>query len=92
MLPGPVTTLSVITGVGCCLAQEGSFAMSIARILGGVPVKVTVPLMVPGTFAGAIGVPMVDAATSTRPSEGRCLVGIDRPFLEVGVARNYCSP
>ena len=42
MLPAPVTTFSVITGVGCWLAQLGSFAMSIGFIFGGVPVKVTV--------------------------------------------------
>jgi hypothetical protein len=28
-------------GVACCLAQDGSFAISIGFIFGGVPVKVT---------------------------------------------------
>ena len=52
-LPGPVTTVSVITGVACCLAQVGSFAMSIGFIFGGVPVYVTVPLIVPAPAGGA---------------------------------------
>jgi hypothetical protein len=38
VLPGPVTTFSVITGVVCWLAQVGSLLMSMGRILGGVPV------------------------------------------------------
>ena len=73
-LPGPVTTLSFITGVACCFAQDGSLAMSIGRIFGGVPVNVTVPLTVPAALpAGRPASPVTDAATSTRPSEERDL-------------------
>jgi hypothetical protein len=32
-----------MTGVVCCLAQVGSFDMSIGFIFGGVPVYVTLP-------------------------------------------------
>src|ERR1700692_552653 len=46
-LSGPVATFSVITGVACCLAQDGSFAISIGFIFGGVPVYVTFPEMLP---------------------------------------------
>ena len=42
-----MTTLSFITGVACSFAHDGSFAMSIGFIFGGVPVNVTFPVTVP---------------------------------------------
>lgn len=35
---GPVTTVSVVTGVACCFAQLGSFDISMGFSLAGVPV------------------------------------------------------
>src|SRR6266571_7881727 len=53
-LPGPVTTVSVVIGVGCSFTHAGSFAMSMGFIFGGVPVKVTRPLMAPALAAAPI--------------------------------------
>src|SRR5438874_3354548 len=54
LLPGPVTTFSVSTGAAACaVAQLGSLAISIGFIFGGVPVYVTLPLMVPAARGGA---------------------------------------
>src|ERR1700678_1727709 len=49
-LLGPVTTVSVVIGVACCLAQLGSFDMSMGFCLTGVPVYVTLPLTVPANI------------------------------------------
>src|SRR5258708_18640055 len=43
----PATTVSVVIGVACCLAHDGSFDMSMGFGLAGVPVKFTLPLTVP---------------------------------------------
>jgi hypothetical protein len=36
-----------MTGIVCAFAHDGSFAMSIGFIFGGVPVNVTFPVTVP---------------------------------------------
>src|SRR5438132_8290269 len=85
VFPGPVTTFSVNTGAAACwVTQLGSFAMSIGFIFGGVPVYVTLPLMVPAAPAGAAGTtmagltsaPVTSAVTRT---ETEC-VRIRRPL------------
>src|SRR5438046_8494723 len=56
VFPGPVTTFSVSTDAPACwVTQLGSFAMSIGFIFGGVPVYVTLPLMVPAAPGGPGG-------------------------------------
>src|SRR2546425_1657938 len=65
VFPGPVTTFSVSTGAPACwVTQLGSFAMSIGFIFGGVPVYVTLPLMVPAAPAGAAGTIMAGLASA----------------------------
>jgi hypothetical protein len=82
-LAGPVTTLSVIIGVECCLAQLGSFAMSIGRIFGGVPVKVTWPLIAPAFSAGCPNAMVADAPTARRARDETSMLDIGAPFLRV---------
>jgi hypothetical protein len=57
--------------------------MSIGFILGGVPVKVMVPLIVPAAASGKAPAPMSEAATAISPSEAKYLVRIVSLFLEV---------
>jgi hypothetical protein len=81
---GPVTTVSVITGVACCFAQEGSLAMSIGRIFGGVPVKVTFPVMPPALASCRAMAPVIEDASTTRANEEMYVVRIGKPCLAMG--------
>jgi hypothetical protein len=76
-------TLSVVMGVGCCLAQDGSFAISIGFIFGGVPVKVTWPLIAPAFFAGCPSATVADVPTTKRAREETSFLDIGAPFLRV---------
>jgi hypothetical protein len=83
VLPAPVTTFSFMMGAACWAAQVGSFAMSIGRILGGVPVKVIVPEIAPAA-AWPVGSAAVTPAprAATARSESR-LMRIGQLFLVV---------
>jgi hypothetical protein len=82
-LLGPATTLSVMRGVACCLAQDGSFAISIGFIFGGVPVKVTWPLIAPAFFVGCPTAWVADVPAAKRAREETSILDIGAPFLRV---------
>src|SRR5438477_11755103 len=54
--------VSVISGVVCCFAQLGSFDISIALGLTGVPVYVTLPVTVPAPGTAAANAAIESAA------------------------------
>jgi hypothetical protein len=61
-----------MTGVACCLAHVGSFAMSMGFILGGVPVKLITPSTLPVAAETAVNLPaFVLAAEDTRSAIAR---------------------
>src|SRR5208337_4903821 len=68
-LLGPVTTVSTVTGVACCLAQVGSLDMSMGFCLAGVPVYVTLPLTVPANIRD-------EQTSSVKSASNICLVRI----------------
>jgi hypothetical protein len=70
-------------GVGCCLAQDGSFAISIGFIFGGVPVKVTWPLIDPAFLAGCPSATVADVPTVRSTKEETSFLDIGAPFLRV---------
>src|SRR5207247_3884094 len=76
VFPGPVTTFSVSTGAPACwVTQLGSFAMSIGFIFGGVPVYVTLPLMVPAAPGGRGGAAPTLLADRASPPVMRTAAG-----------------
>src|SRR4030081_14493 len=68
VLPAPVTTVSVVIGVACCLAQLGSLDISIGFCLAGVPSYVTLPLTVPPAGPAC---PIADPSNMLKPVRHR---------------------
>src|SRR5262245_26264184 len=80
VLPGPSTSASLATGVVCFLAHAGSASIAIFGRLGGVPVNVTVPVMVDAANAtpGHAAVSIRPAVRDNRVAVLRIVVSFER--------------
>src|SRR5271155_20365 len=89
VFPGPVATFSVITGVVCCLAHEGSLDISIGFIFIGVPVYVTLPVMDPEPAGGVAKTIMALPIATVSPNAATNFIRIYQSLLLIW---NYCAP